>query len=100
MEPSRMLGLVSPLIPFVHTCLTPFLIVDAIITFNDGLTISWGGQPIGVMKMDPVNVVGDVGATLNVQSTFEVANADYLANFTKVRETSSNSSFLFLNVSR
>ncbi|KAG1761975.1 hypothetical protein EDD22DRAFT_893760 [Suillus occidentalis] len=57
---------------------------DAVITFNDGLTISWGGQPIGVMKMDPVNVVGDVGATLNVQSTFEVANADYLANFTKV----------------
>ncbi|KAG1762129.1 hypothetical protein EDD22DRAFT_1029175 [Suillus occidentalis] len=57
---------------------------DAIIMFNDGLTISWGGQPIGVMKMDPVNVIGDVRATLNVQSTFEVANADYLANFTKV----------------
>jgi hypothetical protein len=45
--------------------------------------------------MDPVNVVGDVGATLNVQSTFEVANADYLANFTKVRETSSNAMYLF-----
>ncbi|KAG1812612.1 uncharacterized protein BJ212DRAFT_460083 [Suillus subaureus] len=57
---------------------------DATITFNNGLTVSWGGQPIGVMKMDPVNVVGDVGATLNVQTTFEVANADYLANFTKV----------------
>ncbi|KAG2078952.1 hypothetical protein BDR04DRAFT_1124058 [Suillus decipiens] len=57
---------------------------DAIITFNNGLTVSWDGQPIGVMKMDPVNVVGDVGATLNVQTTFEVANADYLANFTKV----------------
>ncbi|KAG2368054.1 hypothetical protein BDR07DRAFT_1391769 [Suillus spraguei] len=56
---------------------------DAIITFNNGLTVSWDGQPIGVMKMDPVNVVGDVGATLNVQTTFEVANADYLANFTK-----------------
>ncbi|KAG1851680.1 hypothetical protein F4604DRAFT_1933963 [Suillus subluteus] len=57
---------------------------DATITFNNGLTVSWGGQPIGVMKMDPVNVVGDVGATLNVQSTFEVANTDHLANFTKV----------------
>ncbi|KAG2131418.1 uncharacterized protein EDB93DRAFT_1255529 [Suillus bovinus] len=57
---------------------------DATITFNNGLTVSWGGQPIGVMKIDPVNVVGDVGATLKVQTTFEVANADYLANFTKV----------------
>lgn len=56
------------------------------ITFNNGLTVSWGGQPIGVMKLDPVNVVGDVGATLNVQTTFAVANTDYLANFTKVRQ--------------
>jgi hypothetical protein len=62
------------------------LTVDAIITFNNGLTVSWDGQPIGVMKLDPVSVVGDVGATLNVQTTFEVANTDYLANFTKVRQ--------------
>jgi len=58
--------------------------VDATITFNDGLIVSWGGQPIGVMRLDPVSIVGDVGATLNVQTTFEVANTDYLANFTKV----------------
>ena len=36
------------------------------------------------MRLDPVSIVGDVGATLNVQTTFEVANTDYLANFTKV----------------
>lgn len=76
-----MLGLVCLSVLSVHSCLTS-LIVYATITFNDGLVISWGGQPIGVMKMDPVNVVGDVGAMLNVQSTFEVANADYLASFT------------------
>ncbi|KAG1896026.1 uncharacterized protein F5891DRAFT_1165745 [Suillus fuscotomentosus] len=57
---------------------------DATITFNNGLTVSWGGQLIGMMKMDPVNVVGDVGATLDMQTTFEVANTAYLANFTKV----------------
>jgi hypothetical protein len=43
-------------------------------------------RPIGVMKMDRVNVVGDVGAMLNMQSTFEVANADYFASFTQARD--------------
>ncbi|KAG2752775.1 hypothetical protein P692DRAFT_20871091 [Suillus brevipes Sb2] len=59
---------------------------DATITFNDGVVISWGGQPIGLMKIDPVHVVGDVGAMLNVQSTFEVVNVDYFASFTQVKD--------------
>jgi hypothetical protein len=36
------------------------------------------------MQMSDVNVVGDVGATLDVQTTFEVADVDYLTSFTKV----------------
>lgn len=36
------------------------------------------------MHMDDVNVVGDVGATLNVQTTFEVADVNVLTSFTKV----------------
>jgi len=39
-----------------------------------------------MMKLDPVGIVGDVGATLNVQTTFEIANVEYMANFTKVRQ--------------
>jgi hypothetical protein len=31
-------------------------------------------------------LLGDVGAMLNVQSTFEVADADFLASFTKARD--------------
>lgn len=38
------------------------LTVDAKIMFNNRLTVSWGGQPIGVMKMDPINVVSDIRA--------------------------------------
>ncbi|EGO25193.1 hypothetical protein SERLADRAFT_448192 [Serpula lacrymans var. lacrymans S7.9] len=59
-------------------------IVDATISFGSGLTVSWSGQPLGSLKMQDVNIVGDVGATLNVESTFEVADLDLLTNFTKV----------------
>ncbi|KAF9222628.1 hypothetical protein BS17DRAFT_802839 [Gyrodon lividus] len=57
---------------------------DATISFGNGLTVSWEGQLLGTMKMGDVNIVGDVGATLDVQTTFEVADVDYLTNFTKV----------------
>ncbi|KAL4074292.1 hypothetical protein J3A83DRAFT_4234939 [Scleroderma citrinum] len=57
---------------------------DATISFGDGLTVSWGGQILGLMKMDDVKVTGDVGATLDVQTTFEVADVSYLTEFTKV----------------
>lgn len=58
--------------------------VDAVISFGDGLAVSWNGQALGTMHMDDVNVLGDVGATLNVQTTFEVADVNVLASFTKV----------------
>ncbi|KIK99094.1 hypothetical protein PAXRUDRAFT_30734 [Paxillus rubicundulus Ve08.2h10] len=57
---------------------------DATISFGNGLTVSWNGQLLGTMQMSDVNVVGDVGATLDVQTTFEVADVDYLTSFTKV----------------
>jgi hypothetical protein len=64
--------------------MTDIALVDAIISFGNGLAVSWNGQALGTMHMDDVNVVSNVGATLNVQTSFEVADADVLANFTKV----------------
>ncbi|KAI6135778.1 hypothetical protein EV401DRAFT_1898270 [Pisolithus croceorrhizus] len=57
---------------------------DATISFGGGLTVSWNGQRLGLMQMGDVNVTGDVGAALNVQTTFEVSDVNLLANFTKV----------------
>lgn len=67
----------------IHIC-TDISSVDATISFGNGLTVSWNGQVLGTMHMDDVNVVADVGATLNVQTTFEVADVNVLASFTKV----------------
>ena len=36
------------------------------------------------MKMDDVKVTGDIGATLDAQTTFQVADVNYLTEFTKV----------------
>lgn len=58
--------------------------VDAKITFNQGLTVSWSGKPLGKMNLDPVDVVGDVGATLDLSANFEVADVSHLTDFTKV----------------
>jgi hypothetical protein len=58
--------------------------VDATISFGNGLAVSWNGQALGTMHIDDVSVVGDIGATLNVQTTFEVADVNVLASFTKV----------------
>lgn len=63
---------------------TDIFSVDATISFGDGLAVAWNGQALGTMHMDDVNVVGDVGATLSVQTTFEVVDVDVLASFTKV----------------
>ncbi|KAI5120964.1 hypothetical protein M0805_006636 [Coniferiporia weirii] len=56
---------------------------DATIVFGSGLTISWAGKPLGSIKMPDVNLVGDVGAQLNITADFSVADVDHLANFTK-----------------
>lgn len=37
--------------------------------------------------MGDISIIGDVGATLEVQTTFEVADVNHLGAFTKVCET-------------
>ena len=57
-------------------------IVDAIISFGSGLTISWAGKPLGTITMPNVSLTGDVGAQLDVTADFSVADVDHLMNFT------------------
>ncbi|KDQ27871.1 hypothetical protein PLEOSDRAFT_1112748 [Pleurotus ostreatus PC15] len=57
---------------------------DAKISFNQGLTVVWAGKPIGNMKLTDVDVVGDVGAVLDVETTFDVTDVDHITEFTKV----------------
>ena len=59
-------------------------IVDATISFGSGLTVAWLNAPLGTIRMGDVHLVGDVGATINMESTFEVADVDQLTAFTKV----------------
>lgn len=56
---------------------------DAEIVFEKGLTISWAGKPLGHIAMPPVQLVGDVGATLDLTATFQVADVGHLTDFTK-----------------
>ncbi|KAF7301181.1 hypothetical protein MIND_00682600 [Mycena indigotica] len=57
---------------------------DASIAFaGQGLTVNWNGGAIGHIKMDPLKVVADAGATLDTSSTFSVADAGRLTDFTK-----------------
>ncbi|KAH7888371.1 hypothetical protein F5I97DRAFT_2002257 [Phlebopus sp. FC_14] len=57
---------------------------DATISFGTGLSVSWNGQQLGVMQLGNVSVAADIGATLDVQTTFEVASVDALTSFTEV----------------
>ena len=57
-------------------------IVDAIISFGSGLTISWAGKPLGTIAIPNVSLTGDVGAQLDVTADFSVADVDHLTNFT------------------
>lgn len=56
---------------------------DAVIAFPSGLTVAWNGQALGSIMMDNVSIAGDVGGTINISSTFNVADTDYLTKFTK-----------------
>ena len=40
-------------------------------------------QPLGKIAMPPVKLVGDVGATLDLSATFQVADVGHLTEFTK-----------------
>ncbi|KAK1218918.1 hypothetical protein PQX77_018360 [Marasmius sp. AFHP31] len=56
---------------------------DATIKFPMGLTVAWQGKPIGNIKMNDVQVAGDVGAELNLESDFTVADIDHITAFTR-----------------
>ncbi|KIM45161.1 hypothetical protein M413DRAFT_332807 [Hebeloma cylindrosporum] len=56
---------------------------DATISFPSGLTISWAGKPIGQVAMSEISVIGDVGGTIDAESTFQITDIAHLAEFTK-----------------
>ncbi|EPQ29604.1 uncharacterized protein PFL1_02823 [Pseudozyma flocculosa PF-1] len=56
---------------------------DAVIQFTEGLTISWEGRPLGQIAFPNVSLAGDVGATLELEAQFAVADVGYLTEFTK-----------------
>ncbi|KAH9934026.1 uncharacterized protein BXZ73DRAFT_100865 [Epithele typhae] len=60
---------------------------DAKIAFPEGLTIVWNDKPLGSIKMPDVDVVGGVGASFEVDTTFAVADVAHLADFTKTMLT-------------
>lgn len=64
--------------------------VDATIAFPSGLMISWQGKPLGKIKMQDINIAGDVGASLDYRSDFQVTDVDHLTKFTKVGTTRFN----------
>jgi hypothetical protein len=55
---------------------------DAVIAFTQGLTVNWNGAPLGQIAMPDVSLVGDVGAQLNLQAGFTVADVGRLTSFT------------------
>ncbi|KAF8525642.1 hypothetical protein JB92DRAFT_3093617 [Gautieria morchelliformis] len=57
--------------------------VDAEIEFGAGLTISWQGQPLDSIAMPKVQVIGDIGAQLNLSASFHVADVGRLTSFTQ-----------------
>ena len=61
------------------------VVVDAVIKFPSGLIVSWREKVLGTIKMGDVNVIGDVGARIELESSFDVADVQLLTDFTKVR---------------
>ncbi|KAH8925300.1 hypothetical protein BT69DRAFT_1216651 [Atractiella rhizophila] len=56
---------------------------DARITFASGLRVFWDGAELGSLAMPDVALTGDVGASLNLQSAFTVADVGRLTDFTR-----------------
>ncbi|PPQ89568.1 hypothetical protein CVT25_012240 [Psilocybe cyanescens] len=56
---------------------------DAVISFPSGLTISWEGKPIGQVAMSDITITGDVGGTIDAETTFNVLDVNHLTDFTK-----------------
>jgi len=58
--------------------------VDAEISFETGLTISWSDRPLGNIAMPDIKIIGRIGAHFDVEANFEIADVDHLTEFTKV----------------
>ncbi|CAL1708136.1 unnamed protein product [Somion occarium] len=56
---------------------------DATISFSEGATVAWSGQPIGSIRMEDIDLTGDVGAQFIVDSQFQVADVGHITEFTK-----------------
>ncbi|THU88646.1 hypothetical protein K435DRAFT_866116 [Dendrothele bispora CBS 962.96] len=56
---------------------------DAKIAFPESATVQWSGQPLGNIKMEDIDVTGDVGAQFSVNSQFQVMDVGHLTDFTK-----------------
>ena len=67
-----------------HHILISYISVDARISFPSGLTISWQGKPLGKVSLSDVDVIGDVGGIIDVESRFDVLDVGHLTDFTKV----------------
>ncbi|GAA5969858.1 hypothetical protein JCM21900_004182 [Sporobolomyces salmonicolor] len=55
---------------------------DAVISFPQGLTVAWNGAPLGQISMPNISVTADVGAQLNLEAAFNVADVGHLTDFT------------------
>ncbi|KAK0546638.1 hypothetical protein OC846_005187, partial [Tilletia horrida] len=56
---------------------------DAVISFPQGLDITWENQLLGHIAFPNITVVGDVGANFNLTAQFQVADVGVLTTFTK-----------------
>ncbi|CAO1639236.1 unnamed protein product [Sympodiomycopsis kandeliae] len=56
---------------------------DAVISFPQGLSISWQGRLLVQTSFPDVQLAGDTGAALNVQVEARVPDVGYLTEFTK-----------------
>ncbi|KAE8229507.1 hypothetical protein CF326_g5523 [Tilletia indica] len=56
---------------------------DATISFPAGLTVVWEGRTLGTIDLPGIDVVGDVGGSLNSNAKFRVADASAIGDFAK-----------------
>lgn len=63
---------------------------DATINFPQGLIVYWNGAPLGQIAMPDIALVGDVGASLNLDAAFAVADVGHLTDFTRYLLTEPN----------
>lgn len=55
----------------------------ATMTAAGGLTVFWNGAPLGQITLPPLELAGDVGATLDLEAQMQIADIGHLTNFTR-----------------